>query len=93
MDGTAKRKGGFTPTEIREVLASRGKLSLAQALRCRVRYLTDGVVLGSKGFVDRFFEKKRGFFGPKRETGARRMRGAEWGELRTLRDLRVDAIV
>ena len=92
VDGAVKGRGGFSPAEIREVLASRGKLSLAQALRCRGRYFTDGVVLGSKAFVDGFFEGRREHFGPKRRTGARKLRGAEWGELRTLRDLRVDVI-
>ena len=29
---------------------------------------------------------------PRRQTGARRMRGARWGKLRTLRDLRHDVI-
>jgi len=62
------------------------------ALRCRVRYFTDGVVLGSSGFLEDFFEKKRAFFGPRRKTGARRMRGADWGGVRTLRDLQVDVI-
>jgi len=50
------------------------------------------VVLGTKDFVNGFFEKKREHFGPKRGSGARKLRGAEWGELRTLRDLRVDVI-
>jgi hypothetical protein len=35
------------------------------------------------------FERNRRFFGPKRVTGARKMRFAEWGELRTARALRV----
>jgi putative transposase len=90
VDGAMKRRGGYTPKEIREVLASRGELSLAQALRCRVRYFTDGVVLGSKDFVNGFFERKRGYFGAKRTSGARKLRGADWGKLRALRDLRVD---
>ena len=92
VDGMEKWKGGFSPQEIREVLASGGKLSLAQALRCRVRYMTDGVVLGSKGFVNGFFASKREYFGKKRLEGARKLRGADWGEMRTLRDLRVDVI-
>jgi len=92
VDGTEKAKAGFSPAEIGEVLAVGGKLSLAQALRCRVRYFTAGVVLGSGGFVNRFFEGKREFFGEKRESGARKLRGAEWGDLRTLRDLRVDVL-
>jgi hypothetical protein len=31
-------------------------------------------------------------FGEKRTTGARRMRGADWGDLRALRDLQKEVI-
>ncbi|MDE0837115.1 MAG: hypothetical protein OSA84_12265 [Akkermansiaceae bacterium] len=62
-----------------------GKLPLAAALRCKVRYFTDGAVLGTKNFVDRFFEQKREHFGPRRESGARRILDADWGGLRVLR--------
>ena len=86
VDGRDKRKGGFTEAEIREVWKNRGRLPMAEALRCRVRYFTDGVVLGSTEFVDTFFEKRRSHFGPKRTSGARKMKRAEWGELRSLRD-------
>jgi putative transposase len=86
-DGVTVRKGGFSEAEIREVWAKGGKLSLAEALRCRVRYFTEGVVLGSEAFVDSFFESRRSHFGPKRSSGARKMRRAEWGDLRSLRDL------
>ena len=86
-----KGRAGYSPKEIREVLASSGKLS--QAPRCRVRYMTDGVVPGSKAFVNGFFEHKKEHSGPKRESGAWMMRGAEWGVLRTLRDLRPDVLV
>jgi len=37
-------------------------------------------------------EKEAGRASPKRETGAREMRGAEWGELRVMRDLRKEVI-
>jgi hypothetical protein len=59
-----------------------------------VRYFCDGAVLGSEAFVEEAFEglKSRGRIGPRRETGARRLRGAEWGELRVLRDLQVRVI-
>ena len=88
-DGTTQSKGGFTQREIEAVWAAGGKLSLAAALRCRVRYFTDGVVLGSQGFVDRFFERQRGEFGRRRTDGGRKMKGANWEGLRVLRDLRV----
>ena len=62
-------------------------------LRHRVRYFVDGVVVGSRGFVDEVFTQCRERFGPKRRTGARRMRGAgaaAAGLLWSLRDLRAD---
>ncbi|MGI9240380.1 MAG: transposase [Verrucomicrobiales bacterium] len=87
-DGHQKSKGGFSQREIEAVWESGGKISLAQALRCRVRYFSDGVVLGSQAFVDEFFQSQRAGFGAKRTSGGRRMKGADWGELRALRNLR-----
>jgi len=78
VDGRSKRKGGFTEAEIQEVRKKRGRPPMAEALRCRVRYFTDGVVLGSTEFVDTFFKKRRLDFGRKRKTGARKMKRAEW---------------
>ncbi len=70
-----------------------GALSLGQVLRLRVRYFSDGVVLGSRNYVNGVFEEFRGRFGERRRTGARPLRGvAALGHLMTLRDLRVDAV-
>jgi len=91
-EGYVKSKGGFTPVQIAEVWESGGKLPLAAALRCRVRYFTDGAVLGSQKFVDEFFEGQREAFGSRRKDGGRKMRGAAWGELRVLRDLKADVV-
>ena len=57
----------------RAVLAEKGKLSPAELVRLRVRYYTDGVVLGSKDFVEGILDSQRERFGPKRNQGARRM--------------------
>ncbi|MFV0337492.1 MAG: hypothetical protein ACK5LK_04525, partial [Chthoniobacterales bacterium] len=78
---------GIASEQVDEVIASGGKLSLSEVLRCRVRYFCDGVVLGRKAFVERVFEENRSRYGSRRKIGARIMRGAEWGNLRTLRDL------
>lgn len=77
---------------VEKVIESGGRLPLPQALRCRVRHFTDGMAIGGKAFVDRFFEVNRRFFGPKRQNGARRMRSGEWGELRTARALRLSPV-
>lgn len=68
-------------------------MTVPQALRRPVRYFCDGAVLGSTGFVNAVFEREqaeRNRFGGKRKTGARKMKGADWGELRVLRDLQKD---
>ncbi len=92
VEGRERSKGGFSPAEIEAVWKAGGRMPLAMALRCRVRYFTDGVVLGSQSFVDGFFEKRRSYFGVRRKDGGRRMRGAEWGAVRVLRDLKEDVI-
>ncbi len=70
------------------VMNEGGKVSREEALRCRVRYFTDGAVLGSKEFVQSYFESRRGLFGKKRKDGPRTIRGSDWGPLSCLRDLR-----
>jgi putative transposase len=66
-------------------------LRMAKLLRCRIRYFTDGAVIGSKEFVNEAFASARDRFGAKRKDGARKMRGtgaaAASGILWSLRDL------
>jgi len=50
-----------------------GRLSPAELMQCRVRYLSDGAVLGTRSFVEEIFEKHREQFGLKRKSGARPM--------------------
>ncbi len=68
------------------------ELGMAKMLRCRVRYFTDGAVIGGKGFVNEVFAASRERFSEKRKDGARRMRGnakTVAGLLWSVRDLRV----
>ena len=67
-------------------------LGLAKMLHCRVRYFTDGAVIGSKEFVNEAFARARERFSSKRKDGARAMRGSgssAKGQLWSARDLRV----
>ena len=67
-------------------------LGMAKMLRCRVRYFTDGAVIGSKEFVNEAFAGARERFTEKRKDGARRLRGSgaeAKGILWSVRDLRV----
>ena len=85
-------RAGLSREAVAEVWAAGGKLSLAQLLRCRVRYFSDGLAVGRGAFVDSVFELMRGRFSTGRESGARKMIGGEWEELRVARALRVKPI-
>jgi hypothetical protein len=50
------------------------------------------VAIGSRDFVNQVFAHHRSHFGPKRLEGARPIRGVPLPHLKTLRDLRVNAI-
>jgi hypothetical protein len=65
---------------------------MAAMLRRRVRYFTDGAVIGSKAFVNEAFAAARERFTARRMDGARRMKGSgspAAGVLWSMRDLRV----
>jgi putative transposase len=66
-------KRGVSVEAARAVLAERAKLSPGELVRLRVRYFSDGAVLGSKAFVEGIFEAQREQFSPKRKRGARRI--------------------
>ena len=92
MQGVTHQEGA-TRTEAfrahaRDVLEHGGKLTLSELLHCRVRYFSDGLVLGSRIFVQDVFVTHREEFGLKRQSGPRAMRQAALPSLFTLRDLR-----
>ena len=67
-------------------------LGMAAMLLHRVRYFTDGAVIGSRAFVNEAFANARARFGPRRKDGARKLRGgaaAAAGVLWSARDLRM----
>lgn len=78
---------GFKRDEVLAVVAAKGQLALEDYLRLKVRYFSDGAVLGTREFVNQVFTALRERFGPRRQDGARAMQGLK-RELCTLRDLR-----
>ena len=82
---------GFSSEKVAEVLERGGELSLPEMLRCKVRALTDGAVFGTRKFLDDFFESSREQFGPKRVSGARKLRGCQT-TLCCLRELRDEVL-
>ena len=73
---------------VRKVVEQDGELPLQQVLRLKIRYFTDGMVLGSKEYVNQVFEMNPKMFGQRRKTGARQMRGFKGSGLTVIRDLR-----
>ena len=82
------RDGEERSTGRTEGQRKRGALTERQMLRAKVRYFVDGMVIGSKDFVDDVFRLTKDWFGEERRSGARRINGVET-PLRTLRALRV----
>lgn len=80
---------GIAPERVKQVAGGKGRLALAEYLRCKVRYFADGAVLGTRAYVDGVFQENRDRFGPKRTTGARRLKFLKSDSLFSLRDLRV----
>ncbi len=72
-DGSTKRQRGFTQKQIDKVFARGGKLTVAEALRCRLRHFTHGVALGSKAFLESAFAPG--------DRPPRELPGADWGGL------------
>jgi hypothetical protein len=69
---------------LEQVVPATGHVSIGRMLRWKVRYFTDGAAIGSRAFVDVLFEQCRERFGPKRKSGARKMRGRAAGAVDVL---------
>ena len=67
-----------------------GVLAKGAALRCRVRYFTDGAILGSAEFVRGFVEDIRAEKERKRPPKVHPMLGSDWGGLAVIRGLRTE---
>ncbi len=85
-EGVPMRRG-FDREAVLKVVAEKGRLGMEDFLRLRVRYFSDGAILGTRGFLESMFGAMKERFGAKRKDGARRVRGLK-GELYALRDLK-----
>jgi REP element-mobilizing transposase RayT len=89
--GIAGRKSAKDSKDFNSPPEENGEdIPLAAMLRHRVRYFTDGVVIGSRNFVNETFSGARQRFGKNRQDGARKLRGSGKpvaGLLWSLRDL------
>jgi putative transposase len=81
--------GAIAAEKAAKVLNEGGRLPVATVLRCRVRYFTDGAVLGSQLFVEDALKRYQKTTGRRRkQAGPRAVPGADWTGLTALRGLR-----
>ena len=89
--GSGPREQGYvmTPEQLAQVIEAGGKLPLAEVLRCRIRYFTDGAVLGGRAFVAQHLARYQ------QKTGRRHQQDVhhlptltDWGAMTALRALR-----
>ena len=93
--GAAARQGGasITPAELQCVIDTGGHLPLATVLRCRLRYFTEGAVLGSRAFVATQLAKYREGTGRRERRGPRPLPTCtDWNDLVTMRSVRCIAV-
>jgi len=79
----------ITPEALARVVAEGSKLPLATVLLCRIRYFSDGMVLGARAFVQTQLAAYRERTGRRKHLEPQPVPTiADWGELTTLRALR-----
>ena len=84
------KKPGFSQAQIQSVQHSQGRLPRHEYLRLRIRYFTDGAILGSEAFLENLFRARRQWFSPKRKSAARPLQGLlKEDPLRSARALKV----
>ena len=87
--GTPEHEAAITPETLAAVAAAGGRLPLATVLRCRLRYFSDGAVLGSRVFVESHLAAYRARTGRRGRSDPRFLPPiADWGELAVLRGVR-----
>jgi REP element-mobilizing transposase RayT len=81
--------GAISPEQAVRVLEKeRGELPTSVVLRCRVRYFSDGAILGSAEFVRGYLETWQVERGRKHPPKVNPMRGGQWGDLAVIQALR-----
>jgi putative transposase len=87
--GLKQNKATISAEALGKVIAANGRLPVATVLRCRIRYFSDGAVLGSRSFVQTHLARYQKLTGLRSRTAPREVpQVADWGDLMTLRGLR-----
>jgi hypothetical protein len=67
--GSENKPPAFDFAKVQKVVEQeKGELSLGERLRCKIRYLSDGVILGSRAFVEFHCQRLKEKLGYKRQS-------------------------
>jgi hypothetical protein len=92
MFGTRAGESGLSPAErahaLRVLEREDCRLPRSTVLRCRVRYFTDGAILGTAEYVRGFTDRWQRERGRRHPPEAHPVKGADWGDLAVIRGLR-----
>ena len=92
--GAREGAGVINLADLRHVIEAGGRLSLASILRCRLRYFSDGAVLGSRAFVALQMANQRRRMITRGQSEPQPLPAcADWGDLATMHRLKRLAIV
>jgi putative transposase len=81
--------GTISLAQVERVMEEGGKLPLPTVLRCRIRYLTDGAVLGGRAFVEKQLVRYRQKTSYRRPTEPYALpKYADWGDMLIMRAIR-----
>lgn len=86
--GCAQGVGTIPADKLEAVLKRGGNIPPHELLRMRVRYFTDGMVIGSRIFLETVYSECREWFGPRRTKAGTALPGDVWGELYAMRHLK-----
>ena len=86
----AQTKGQRTVNEklSQKVLDKKGKLSRSELLRCKIRYFSEGLIVGSQLFIETCYQGNSSLLEDKQFRPPKLMHGGDWGDLMVLRTSR-----
>ena len=85
-----KDRGVISGDRLYDVIRSGGKVDMPELLRCRVRYFSDGMAIGSKLYLKDLHREHQECFLESRKARFASMKGTDWGGLQVVRDLKVN---
>ncbi|MCC5841349.1 MAG: transposase [Opitutales bacterium] len=82
ISGKDPGKGGTVSKEgLERTLRQNGALTLSESLRCRLRYMTRGAIIGSKAFIEQWAAQNKARYFPKRPKKAKCLAQSDDGPL------------